>query len=163
MGQKELESFLKGFIEKESLFKNKKALQSAFMPETIVHREKEVKLLANILAPSLKTEKPSNLFIYGKPGTGKTLTTKYITKNIINIASQNNVPVNLLFLNCKLKKIADTEYRIVAQLARDLGKAIPTTGLPTEEVYKIFFEAIDSKSGIIIIVLDEIDQLVKKA
>ncbi len=163
MGQKELETFFKGFIEKESIFWNKKTLQSAFMPETIVHRDKEVKLLANILAPSLKLEKPSNVFIYGKPGTGKTLTSKYVTRNIIDVAVQNNLNVNLLFLNCKLKKIADTEYRIVAQLARDLGKAIPTTGLPTEEVYKIFFDALDSKSGIILVVLDEIDQLVKNA
>jgi cell division control protein 6 len=62
-----------------------------------------------------------------------------------------------------LKKIADTEYRLIAQLAREFGKEIPATGLPTDEVYNIFFKVLDEEKSIIILVLDEIDQLMKKA
>lgn len=163
MPQKELEGFFQEFIKKESFFVNKKALQSSYMPETIMHRDKELKQLANILAPSLRKEKPSNIFIYGKPGTGKTLTVKYVAKNLIMVSKQNNLEIEILYLNCKLKKVSDTEYRVIAQLARELGKAIPSTGLPTEEVYKIFFDAIDNKNCIMLFILDEIDQLVKKA
>lgn len=163
MTQKDLEGFFQGFLKKESFFINKNALQSSYIPETIIHRDKELKQLANILAPCLRKDRPSNIFIYGKPGTGKTLTTRYVTKNLTIVSKQNNLPLNILYLNCKLKKVADTEYRLVAQLARELGKAIPSTGLPTEEVYKIFFDAIEGKGGIIILVLDEIDQVVKRA
>jgi len=162
MSQKDLEGFFQGFLKKESFFINKKALQSSYMPETINHREKEIKQLANILAPSLRNDKPSNIFLYGKPGAGKTLTVKHIIKNILSVAKQSSVNLNFLYLNCKLRKISDTEYRIIAQLGRELGRTIPTTGLPTEEVYKMFSDAIENKGGIIIFVLDEIDQLVKK-
>ena len=59
--------------------------------------------------------------------------------------------------------MADTEYRLIAQLAREFGKVIPPTGLPTDEVYNIFFSVLDEKSQNIVLVLDEIDFLIKKA
>jgi len=51
----------------------------------------------------------------------------------------------------------------MAQLTREFGKEIPPTGLPTDEIYKIFFNTIDERKQVVIIILDEIDQLVKKA
>ena len=47
-------------------------------------------------------------------------------------------------------------------MARELGKAIPPTGLPTEEVYRAFFKVLNKQKQNYILVLDEIDQLIKK-
>ena len=162
MQQKGLVGFFEGFLKKESLFLDKSVLQASYTPETISHRGVEINQIANILAPALRLDKPSNLFIYGKPGTGKTLSIKHTTSKIAEISKQKNIPIEVVYLNCKLKKIADTEYRLVAQLARELGKTIPATGLPTDEVYRIFFSGLDNNKKIILLVLDEIDQLVKK-
>jgi cell division control protein 6 len=70
--------------------------------------------------------------------------------------------LKIIYLNCKLKRIADTEYRLIAQLAREFGKEIPATGLPTDEVYKLFINELDEKKLLLVIILDEIDQLVEK-
>src|SRR3989338_323960 len=161
--EKSLKGFFETFLKKDSLFSERAVLQSQYTPEEIIHRENEVKQLANILAPCLRVEKPSNVFIYGKTGTGKTLTAKYVSNQMMEMAKTNNLPVKIIYINCKLSKVADTEYRLVAQLARELGKEIPPTGLPTEEVYKIFNHAITTQKMQFILVLDEIDQLVKKA
>ena len=158
-----LNIFFENYLKQESIFLNKKVLQSSFIPEAIPHREEQIKQIAHVLAPSLKLEKASNLFIYGKSGAGKTLSVKHISREMVKVAASNNIPLAVLYVNCKLKKTADTEYRLIAQLARDMEKTIPPTGLPTEEVYKVFFEAVDAKNQRIILVLDEIDQLVKKA
>ena len=163
MKKRGLDGFFEDFLEKEPLFKDKKVLQASYTPEEIPHRDEQIKQVANILAPSLRLEKPSNLFIYGKTGTGKTLAIKHTTNKLLQIAKQKKVPLKTFYINCKIKKVADTEYRLMAQLSRELGKEIPPTGLPTDEVYKIFFEAVDKRKQILIIVLDEIDQLVKKA
>ncbi len=159
MSQKGLSDFFKKYVETKSLFVNKALLQSAYSPETILHRDKEISLIAGILAPSLKSEKPSNLFIYGKSGCGKTLCTKHVAREL---ERHGNGRVRIIYLNCKLKKIADTEYRLVAQMAREYGKAIPPTGLPTDEIYRIFQATLEDAKVINVIILDEIDQLVKK-
>lgn len=158
-----LHKFLEKYISKDSLFIDKKILQPSHFPDIILHRESEINQIANTLAPCLKLEKPSNLFVYGKTGTGKTLCVKYVVDHIQSISSKRNIPLKIIYINCKLKKIADTEYRLVANLCREFGKDVPSTGLPTEEIYSIFFKAVDTKEQQVIIVLDEVDQLVKKA
>lgn len=160
--EKGLEGFFEGFLRKESVFFDKGTLQSTYMPETIPHRGEQAKQIANILAPALKGEKPSNIFVYGKTGTGKTLTIKHTTKKMLMVAERENVRLKVLYVNCKLKRSADTEYRLIAQLAADLGKTLPATGLPTEEVYKAFIKALNRQNQNFILVLDEIDQLVSK-
>ena len=162
MGEKSLGKYFINYMEKESLFLNKKVLQSTYIPNEIKHRDNQIQQIASILAPVLKNEQPSNIFIYGKTGTGKTLSAKYIANQLMKIANSKNLPLDILYVNCKLKKVADTEYRLIAELARNFGKAIPSTGLPTDEVYKIFYNALEDSKKTIVIILDEIDQLIKK-
>jgi len=158
-----IKGFFEEYVGRESVFINKKVLQSSYIPAEISHRDDQINTIANILAPTLKGDRPSNLFVYGKTGTGKTLVVKHTTEQLNQVAKKNNIDMKVIYLNCKLKKVADTEYRLIAQLARFFGKTIPTTGLPTDEVYNIFFEAIEESKQKIIFILDEIDQLVKKA
>ncbi len=163
MLERGLESFFEEFLHKESLFLDRSALLSSYAPETINHRDNEIKKIANILAPALKQEKPSNLFVYGNTGTGKTLVVKHVTENMVSVASKKLIPLKHLYVNCKLKRVADTEYRLVAQLSQFFGKTIPPTGLPTDEVYNIFYKAVESYKGVIVLTLDEMDQLIKRA
>jgi len=163
MAKKELKNIFEKFLNSKSLFLDKKILQSNYTPESIIHREDQIELVAKILSPCLRLEKPSNLFVYGKTGTGKTLTIQHTTNQIEQLASEKKIPIKIIYLNCKLKKIADTEYRLIAELGREFGRPIPPTGLPTDEVYKIFFKAMDEKNQIILLILDEIDQLIQKA
>ncbi|MGV8172356.1 MAG: Cdc6/Cdc18 family protein [Candidatus Woesearchaeota archaeon] len=154
--------FLENFIKKESLFKNKAALQSSYHPEEIMHRDEQISYIAKVLAPALRMERPSNLFIYGKTGSGKTLTVQATIKQIQDIAARELIPIKFIYINCKLKKVADTEYRLIAEMTRLFGRNIPPTGLPTDEVYNIFYKTIEQEKQIVILILDEIDQLVKK-
>lgn len=145
-----------------TIFKDKNVLQSNYTPETIPHRDKQIKQVASILAPALRKERPSNLFIYGKSGTGKTISIQYVRDELIKRAEKQGIPLIIEYINCKMKKIADTEYRIFAELIRKLGQEIPSTGLPTNQVYQKFVDIIDKKKQLLIIILDEIDQAVKK-
>jgi len=163
MSRKKIFSFFEDFLEKETLFENKKILQSAYTPEDIPHRDEQLDIIANILAPALKNEKPSNLFLYGKTGTGKTLSVTYVTNQMKELAEQKKIPLKIIYINCKLKKVVDTEYRLIAEISKKFGKLIPPTGLPTDEVYNIFFEALDAEKQNVLLILDEIDQLVKKS
>ncbi len=160
---KKINNIFEQFLKKESLFRDKKVLQSTYVPDEINHRDEQITQIANILAPALRMEKPSNLFIYGKTGTGKTVSMQYLANQMVTLADNKKISLKIIYLNCKLKKVADTEYRLVAQLTREFGKEIPPTGLPTDEVYNVFLKTVDEEKRTILLVLDEIDQLVKKA
>ncbi len=158
---KEVDKIFDSFM-KETIFRNKLILQSNYKPENIPHRDKQISSIASIIAPSLRLEKPSNLFIYGKTGTGKTLSVIFVINQLLRRAKKQNIDLLIPYVNCKLKKVADTEYRILAELIKKLGSEVPATGLPTDRVYQKFIELIDAKKQLVIIVLDEIDQAVKK-
>jgi archaeal cell division control protein 6 len=160
--QQELENFFERYASKTSVFRDKKPFSSSFMPNTIPHRESQINDIAAIIAPTLKLEKHSNLFIYGKTGTGKSLSVKATTDHLQVVARKKNIPLQVIRVNCKMKRVSDTEYRLIAQLARELGKTLPSTGLPTDEIYKTFVQAVDETRQSVLLVLDEIDQLAKK-
>lgn len=163
MPLKNINVFFENLLKSNNIFVHKKALQSDYVPDAIVDRDELVQEVASVLAPALKLDRPSNLFVYGKTGTGKTLIIRSVTESMLEIAKRNHIPLRVVYINCKLKRVADTEYRLIAQLAREFGKAIPSTGLPTDQVYSIFYETLDACEQIILLVLDEIDQLAKNA
>ena len=163
MKEKGLVDYFEKFLNKKSLFRNKSTLQANYTPDHILHRDEQIQQLANVLAPCLKGDKPSNVFIYGKTGTGKTLAAKYVSRQLIKISKERELPLKIIYINCKLKKISDTEYRLISQLAREFGTAIPPTGLPTDEVYNIFYRILEKEQRNVILILDEIDQLIGKA
>ena len=149
-------------VKIRSLFKDKKILQSNYLPENILHRSEQIQNIASILAPSLLGEKPSNLFIYGKTGSGKTLSIQHVA-NELSKRSEKSKILRIEYINCKLKKVADTEYRILAELIKKLGSNVPATGLPTDQLYFKFLEILqNSNEKLLILIFDEIDQAVKK-
>ncbi len=150
-------------FHKEGIFKDKSLLQINHKPEEIPHRDEQIKQIVSILAPVLRGEKPSNLFVYGKTGTGKTLSVQFVQDELIRrFSRESDFKLRIEYLNCKLKKIADTEYRILAELIKKLGGEVPETGLPTQSVYGKFVDLVDTEKQLIVLVLDEIDQTVKK-
>lgn len=155
-------NFFENFLKKNSIFSDKKVLQSSYLPTKVLYREEQIMEVANIIAPALRLEKPSNIFLFGKTGSGKTLTIKNILTSIQETAQKNDAPLKSIYINCKLKRVADTEYRLIAQLISEFGQKIPSTGLPTDEVYNVFYKILEEKKQMIILVLDEIDQLTKK-
>ncbi|MHC1587530.1 MAG: ORC1-type DNA replication protein, partial [Candidatus Syntropharchaeia archaeon] len=99
------------------------------------------------------------IFIYGKTGTGKTATVKYVGRELEKTGETRRKACFVLYLNCE---VIDTQYRVLANLARLFDREIPMTGWPTDQVYAEFKAAIDEEEKTIVIILDEVDKLVKK-
>ncbi len=148
-------------VLRAKIFVNREILRPDYVPNDLPHREEQIRKLGEVLAPSLQGARPSNIFVYGVPGTGKTAVTRYVLDKISRQGRGNGIDLRTAFINCKHD---DTNYRILANLCDAVGgERIPFTGLSTSEVFRRFIRLIDTSSRSLFVVLDEVDALVNKA
>ncbi|KRT60996.1 MAG: cell division control protein 6 family protein [Thaumarchaeota archaeon CSP1-1] len=142
-----------------TLIKNRDILHYTYMPDTILHRDSEQEQVTQSLIPILKHSRPSNLLVYGKPGTGKTLVVKKILSKIQSRVEKSKFPIKLIYANSKEET---TLYGLLVSFGRQLGlneKELPSTGLAISEVFKRLLKIIDSNQLNAVFVIDEIDYL----
>jgi len=155
-----LDEIFEGYLKSPKLFKQRDVLDSSFVPENLPHRTDQIKQLGYILASVLRGGKPSNILCFGKTGTGKTAVSKHVLNTLSKKASQHGHKIEVAYLNCNS---VDTNYRVFADLCSTLGIDVPFTGLATDEVFSRFRMGLDQRDSFFIVVLDEIDSLVKKS
>ena len=197
----------------QPIFENKEVLRPSYTPRKLPHREEQINNMATILVSALRGDTPSNILIYGKTGTGKTASAKFVSDELETTSQKYEVPCEVEYINCE---VTDTQYRVLAQLAnkfisknesaieaeladlhslRERARAdssvlsesefesidaidaeiealeadldsfddVPMTGWPTDRVYSSFFDAVDYRERVVVIMLDEIDKLVEKS
>jgi cell division control protein 6 len=153
-----LDDVFENFVKGAKLFKDREVLRHDYLPDKLPHRESQIRLLGGAVAPVLKDARCSNIFIYGQTGTGKTAVTKYVLSHLENKAKEYGASVRFCYVNCRM---TGTEYRIFANLSQSVGLTVPFTGLSVGEVFDRFRVGLDSSKTLFIVVLDEVDALIK--
>jgi len=153
-----LDTIFDRFLNRARIFRNRDVLRHDYIPSHLPHRDNEIRHVGEIVAPALQGCRCSNLFIYGKPGTGKTAVTKYVLSRVEEKAKELGIPLALSYVNCRL---AGTEYRVFFHLCSSVGVNVPFTGLALGEVFDRFRSGVDLRKTLLIAVLDEIDALIK--
>ena len=96
------------------IFDNKEVLRPSYTPDELPHRTDQINNMATILVAALRGETPSNILIYGKTGTGKTASAKFVSQELQKTSQRYDVPSEVQYINCE---VTDTQYRVLAQLA----------------------------------------------
>ncbi len=147
------------FTPDNDLYKDRDTLFEDYTPTTIVGRDTELEQYHEALQPVINGERPSNIFLYGKTGVGKTAATKFLLDQLKADADQYDVDLSVIYLNCEdLNKSYQIAVKLVNSL-RDPSDQISETGHPTYKVYEYLWQELDSVGGTILIVLDEVDNI----
>ncbi len=159
------ENIFDGYLSRNTLFSNKESLRHNYNPDNLPHRKNEIEILSFNLVEALKGHIPSNMTLYGVTGAGKTAVTNYVCNQLEEKGKQLDRPVQSIIVNCRQ---IDTQYRVLSHIGNSLLEdyeidEIPFTGWPTDRVFGELVKRMDSREGVFVIVLDEIDHLVKKA
>ncbi|MBI4452903.1 AAA family ATPase [Candidatus Woesearchaeota archaeon] len=133
----------------ETLFKNEMALDYSFVPKLMPYREKEQRIIAGCIKPLFDNKNGRNLFIYGKPGIGKTLA---LTKVIDELKEETDeiIPIHI---NCWKH---NTTYKIVLEICDKMDFKF-VQNKKTEELFRWIKQALNKKS--VVFVFDEADKL----
>jgi len=110
----ETQGLFDDLLSGEPIFENKEVLRPSYTPHELPHRTDQINQMATILVSALRGETPSNILIYGKTGTGKTASAKFVSQELESTSKKYDVPCEVEYINCE---VTDTQYRVLAQLA----------------------------------------------
>lgn len=151
------------FSREDPIFADKELLEINHLPDDgrIVGRDDEIQSVANALNPALFGQSPSNVLLYGKTGTGKSLCAKHVTNQLIGEAARDDVTIGKAYVDCAQDT---TETQAVQTIASRLNTdttdiSIPDKGISTSTYYKRLWRILDVEYDVVIIILDEIDKL----
>ncbi len=149
-----------------SLVKNRQALTIDYVPERLPFRDEETRTLAQVLSTIFRGARPSNLLLFGKPGTGKSATARNVVEKLKQKSRELGVEVTVPIVNAKL---ANSAYKVLFEIAEELGvnkeqeKQVHFTGLSMGEATDRVLQFIQRKKLNLVLVIDEIDSLIDKS
>ncbi|WP_311174097.1 Cdc6/Cdc18 family protein [Halobellus ordinarius] len=152
------------FTREDPIFANKELLEINHLPgeRRIVGRDDEIADLAAAVNPAIFGQSPSNVLIYGKTGTGKSLCAKYVSQRLVETAREEDVKATFAYVDCAQDT---TETQAVQTIADSVNEPdvteikVPDKGLSTSTYYKRLWRILDAQYDVVLILLDEIDKL----
>ncbi len=151
------ETFINTSYISYSIIKDKRVLRDSYIPDNLPGREEQIFQFSRILSDLLSDQPPSDTAFIGKPGTGKTAVVKHVIKKYKN--EYPNLRAKFAYVNCSQ---ATTAYRVLYQLNRAMQVLVPPSGYPFDVLWDKFVEAYTSSHLRLVIILDEVDLLVKR-
>lgn len=152
------------FTRDDPIFENKELLEINHLPAEgrIVGRDDEISELANAVNPAIFGQSPSNLLIYGKTGTGKSLCAKYISERLVRVAGDEGVTSAFAYVDCAQDNTETQAVQTIAHALNDPAVTdvrIPDKGLSTSTYYKRLWTVLDAQYDVVLVILDEVDKL----
>jgi len=145
----------------ETLFADKTMLSEEYQPDVIVEREDEIDAYRSALKDVLFGRNPSNVFIYGKTGVGKTAVTEYIMSALATEVEQRPKAddLHVHFHNCNDDCVYRTVRSLIHSIRTEDADQFPETGLATSHALETLYKEMNDCGGTFLFVLDEIAHL----
>jgi len=138
--------------DNETLFKDPLVLDYEFVPEEVKGREEEKQFIALSIKPLFYGKSGKNLFIYGLPGIGKTVSCRHVLKEL----NEETDDIKTIYVNCWKKNSA---HKVILEICNQINYKF-TMNRTTEELIDKISQVLNKSSSVII--FDEIDKLKKE-
>ncbi len=155
--------YIEDELGRKSVFKSEQYLSIDYVPESLPHRENELRILAQsfkslIATPGRTSQK---FLIEGPVGTGKTAVAKRFAEQMEMAARRpgRNLRFHKLHINCRVNKSA---YLVYLKILRTFRPEFPRRGHSPEEILQMIVEVLESEDRYLLLILDELDYFIKQ-
>jgi cell division control protein 6 len=148
------------FQQRESrIFEDARLLQPLSDPPSGMPlcRDADLRAMASSLSDVFTTGQARNLFIFGKPGTGKTVCVQYLLSEMRKHAEENHVPLIAVYVNAGKTR---TPYYTMLEIVKELGLNVPDCGWQMFRLKQAFENV--RRDRVVVVAIDEVDAIIFK-
>ncbi|MFH0955009.1 MAG: AAA family ATPase [Candidatus Micrarchaeota archaeon] len=144
------------YKDQKTVFLDKNAISPHFVPSHLPFRENQLNEISQIFSVALSGKKPGNLFLYGKPGAGKTAVCKRVLSQLLEFGRNKSLSVSGTYINCRTH---NSKYRVLSKIVKDLFSEESFLGYSASFMYDKMLDGISKNKFSYIVILDEIDKI----
>jgi len=140
------------FDGENRIIKNAQVLTEHFIPSRVLHRDGQLTAIRDNIKPLIENRAPRNMMLVGKPGTGKTCISRYVTDEFMSHTSS----ALSSYINCWE---CASRFKVLYAILQSLGMVLSVhrKGTPTDELLEKLRSKV--KDTPFVVILDEADQL----
>ncbi len=132
----------------ESVFKDESVFDPEYLPEVLLHRDRQLDSIAANLRPAVKGRSPMHTVCVGPPATGKTSCVRFVLNEL------QDFNVKSVYIRCPIYR---TEYNIISRIYEiSCERLAPQKGVPIPSMLSKISNSLDEP---IVVVLDDINFL----
>ncbi|MCK9307951.1 MAG: ORC1-type DNA replication protein [Methanoculleus sp.] len=137
----------------QTLFRDREVFEFTYMPDELHHRDAQIRELALLARPALRSGSPRSAILRGPPGTGKTTTVRRLFAEIEE-TTQQIAPV---YINCKQHRTPFAVFACIFEAV--VGYAPPATGKHLDEVVRVAAKRLGEREAALLVCLDDANYL----
>ena len=116
-----------------SVIKNLNALDFDYVPDELIHRDEQLRFLAQMFKPLLSTVS-QNVVIKGPVGTGKTAIAKKFCNSIKNLARKQGLIIEYVHINCRKRS---SDAMALLGILNYFDSRFPYRGFSVQEMLEV--------------------------
>lgn len=154
-----LQNVFEAEYTKPTVFLDRNKIMPHYTPNELPFREKQLSDISRIVAVTLRGQRPDNVFIYGKPGTGKTSTARHVMDELGTFAQQKTLKIKHAYINCRTH---NKKYKVLLKCLREIYPEQPDKafqGYSAAYLYEKLVSFVRDSETHLILVLDELDKV----
>ncbi|MCX6773118.1 MAG: AAA family ATPase [Candidatus Micrarchaeota archaeon] len=156
-------------LNRPTVFADRNVLSPHYVPSILPFRDKEIGKIMAAVSPALKGERPRNIFVYGKTGTGKTASVKHVAAKFESHTATARADAagtaksaaassraKTCYVNCRMY---NSRYRVIQKIVKELLPSLDSMGFGLAMLYEKMMESVLTSGAHLIVVLDEVDMV----
>jgi cell division control protein 6 len=142
-----------------SVLKDRSKLSFDYVPDRLVHRERQMKAILDIFKPILESNVSARALLLGGVGTGKTALSKRFSIDFKKMA-EGKLGIEFALVNCRL---TSTNNGALLKIVQRFDPNFPDRGFSITEMLQILRKHLEKRKVHLVSILDEADVLIKRS